>query len=213
MNEAEALARLPPQGEILRMNKNELVLLILDMLEEGWEHPDLSTPFLPQSRRRLLRFYEALQWPEQQEEKVPTPRPREEGVFGHTSFFIDKDLSAKVWRLTVPTKTGARQSLCSVPWRCAFDPKELQSSSNPISMLHALDACLTLSPLTMAEEEQVRKAYPQLPPHVLVPNDATRWTATTTKKKQQQRPNNQVKNTSQPEDVEDELCLERTVMD
>ena len=204
MNRAQAMAALPPQSEVLRMNAAELLGLLADMIEKGWVHPN-PPAIVPDSRRLLLRYYEALEWPEEKPVRRRPQHPVEEGVFGHTSFVIHKDKNSKSWKIKVP-KGDKEIPLCAVAWRCAFDPSELQALTNPVPLLNALDACLTLAPLTLEEENELRRLNPQLPAKTLVPRDSTLWTS-------EKKPQRMRKTHEASQSIEDELCLERTVMD
>ncbi len=205
-------SQLPSSDEIRRMQADELGDLVFEMLQDGWEHPD-PDKLIPSSRSLLLRFYEALEWPTEEIEETPMFKKPVEGVFGHTSFFIDKDPAKQRWLISAPLGgTQKRQAICQVHWRCAFDPAELQSSSNASDFLNALDACLTLSPLSIEEEAKVRKSFPNLPPHTLIPEDANKWVGTSPTVSEKEPKPAEVASATVDTVEEDELCLKRRVM-
>jgi len=92
-------------------------------------------------------------------------------IYGQTAFNIDKQRDQCRWIVTMPDG----RELVGVPWRYAFDQRELLRTASPVgssppekrgnqyydkNKLAALEVCLLTSPLDQEDLDELYRRYP-----------------------------------------------------
>jgi hypothetical protein len=139
-----------------------VILAEIERLQDsGWTGPPGNVPI---SRKYAQVFLSLMEPP-----VLRRPLPAS-SVQGWHTLRCDKDPHQCKWVVY-----GGERVLLHIPWRLAFDDKEIWGLVDAAERISALYACIATAPLTASEEVILRKRFQGLPP-TITPTQDSLWT-------------------------------------